>query len=169
MDFTKLSEKLMSMDKSTWEKHSNPWSVYTRFTMLPLISIAFWSRDIIGSYSLLPITLSFFWIWLNPRVFRPPLKTNNWASMGTFGERLYLNRKNEPIPEHHAIPTIILQIMSGLGLPFFIYGLYSLNIWALLLGNIWIIAFKAWFVDRMVWLFRDMQNTDPTYQRWTRS
>jgi len=100
------------------------------------------------------------WIWVNPRLFSAPINTDNWASMGTFGERIYLNRHKETIPNYHVLPCIILQILSGLGLPFFIYGLYSLNIWALLLGNLWIMVFKAWFVDRMVWLYQDMNKME---------
>jgi hypothetical protein len=166
MDLTKLSEKFMAMDETTWHRHSNPWSVYSRFTMLPLISLAFWSREWLGVYSIIVIILSFIWVWLNPRLFTVPDKTNNWASMGTFGERIYLNRKERPIPKHHVKPAIILLVMSGLGVPIFIYGLYSLNFFVLVLGNVWIIAFKAWFVDRMVWLYLDMKDSDSQYMSW---
>jgi len=157
MDIIKWAEKSMFMDDETWERHSNPWSVYSRFTILPLISISFWSREWVGLYCVVPIVLSILWIWLNPRLFGAPKSTENWASMGTFGERIYLNRNNVMIPKHHVVPCIILQVLSAAGMPFFIYGLYSLNIWALLLGNLWIMVFKAWFVDRMVWLYLDSQ------------
>jgi hypothetical protein len=159
MDIMKLSEKVMSMDDESWDRHSNPWSVYTRFTTLPLISLAFWSREWLDFYALIPITLSFFWVWVNPRLFSAPKNTNNWASMGTFGERIYLNRKKEPIPVHQLKFCRILLVFSGLGLPFFFYGIYTLDLWVLVLGNLWVIAFKAWFVDRMVWLYSEMKNT----------
>jgi len=161
MNMTQFSEKLMLMDDESWERHANPWSVYTRFTILPLMSLAFFSREWLGYYAVIPIGMSFIWIWLNPRMFGVPSHTDNWASMGTFGERLYLNRKVTPIPEHHILPSMLLQIMAVLGLPVFIYGLSSLNIWALVLGNMWIMVFKAWFVDRMVWLFKDMNDSTP--------
>jgi len=138
MDFIKLSEDLMAMDESSWHKHSNPWSVYSRFTMLPLISLAFLSREWLGIYSIIAITLSFIWVWLNPRLFIAPEKTNNWALMGTFVERIYLNRKERPIPKHHITPTKILLAMLGLGVPIFIYGIYFLNFSVFVLGNIWI-------------------------------
>jgi hypothetical protein len=83
--------------------------------------------------------------------------------MGTFGERLYLNRKNIPIPLHHQQVCMLLQTLSALGIPFFIYSLYSLNVWLLIASNIWIMVFKAWFVDRMVWLYREMRNSDSKY------
>jgi len=62
MDIIKWAKKAMLMNDETWSKHSNPWSVYTRFTALPLISLTFWSRAWICFYSLLPIALSFFWV-----------------------------------------------------------------------------------------------------------
>ena len=42
-----LEEKIarsFSMSEDTWQRHSNPWSVWTRFTALPLIILAAWSR-----------------------------------------------------------------------------------------------------------------------------
>ena len=166
MDVTKTTESLMLMKEETWGRHANPWSVYTRFSILPIISLAFWSREWIGLYCIIPVVLSFIWIWLNPRLFKAPTNTNNWASMGTFGERIYLNRRNTPIPEHHQLPATVLQVLASLGLPIFIYGLYNLNLWALILGNVWIMVFKAWFVDRMVWLFKDMKDDYPQYSKW---
>ncbi|TEW56829.1 hypothetical protein E2R68_01995 [Psychromonas sp. RZ22] len=169
MDIVKYAEKIMSMDDETWHRHSNPWSVYTRFTTLPLISFTFWSREWIDIYSIALIAISFLWVWLNPRLFSAPSNTNNWASMGTFGERIYINRHNEIIPNHHIKACRILQLLSAMGLPFFIYGLYSLNLWILILGNFWIMVSKAWFVDRMVWLYLDMKESNPIYQSWLKT
>ncbi|CUB02671.1 DUF6653 family protein [Marinomonas fungiae] len=162
MDILKYAERAMSMDDEVWRRHANPWSVYTRFSVLPLLSLAFWSREWIGGYSIIPVVLSLCWIWLNPRFFKAPDNTNNWASMGTFGERIYLNRKHENIPKHHIHVCRTLQQLSAMGLPILIYGLYELDIWALLIGNFWVMVFKAWFVDRMVWLYLDMRNTQTT-------
>jgi hypothetical protein len=86
--------------------------------------------------------------------------------MGTFGERIYLNRKNIAIPYHHRTFCRVLQCLSAIGLPIFIYGLVALDFWVLVLGNVWIMVFKAWFVDRMVWLYTDMKDANPRYQSW---
>ncbi|NOH97407.1 DUF6653 family protein [Vibrio sp. 99-70-13A1] len=166
MDIVKLLEKSMSMDESSWQRHSNPWSVYSRFTLLPLLSLAFWSRDWIGVYSIIPILMSFIWVWVNPRLFSAPKTTNNWASMATFGERIYLNRNVETIPEHHVKPILVLKSLTGIGLPIFIYGLWTLDLGLVLVGNLWIMVFKAWFVDRMVWLYLDMKSTKAEYEQW---
>jgi hypothetical protein len=169
MDILKWAEKAMAMDEETWNRHSNPWSVYTRFTTLPLISLAFWSREWLGVYSLALIVLSFLWVWLNPRLFSIPARTNNWASMGTFGERIYLNRGSENIATHHLKTCRVLQSLSAMGLPFFLYGLYTLDLWILILGNFLVMVFKAWFVDRMVWLYMEMKASNPVYQSWFRT
>jgi len=60
--------------------------------------------------------------------------------MGTFGERIYLERNKVAIPHYHLTPALLLQVLSGLGLPFFFYGLYSLNIWA------------SWFSKLGLWI-----------------
>ncbi|MGG5573004.1 DUF6653 family protein [Vibrio diazotrophicus] len=166
MDVIKRLEKMMTMDESSWHRHSNPWSVYSRFSVLPIISLAFWSREWIGGYSVIAILLSFLWVWVNPRLFGVPEKTNNWASMATFGERIYLKRKVEAIPQHHIKPILILQSLTSLGIPVFIYGLWRLDLSFVLAGNLWIMVFKAWFVDRMVWLYLDMKETNPEYSSW---
>ncbi|MBR9885549.1 MAG: hypothetical protein GYB21_18650 [Oceanospirillales bacterium] len=149
------------MDDKSWQRHANPWSVYSRFSALPLISLAFWSREWLGAYALVPILLSLLWVWINPRVFGVPERTDNWASRGTFGERIYLNRHTESIPAHHLRACRVLQALSLAGVPVFIYGLYTLDLATLLLGNLWVMAFKAWFVDRMVWLYMDMKEARP--------
>ncbi|MEH6625236.1 MAG: DUF6653 family protein [Motiliproteus sp.] len=157
------------MDERAWQRHSNPLSVYSRFTTLPLISLAFWSREFLEFYALIPIIIAVVWVWLNPRIFGVPVSTNNWASMGTFGERIYLNRKSESIPSHHMRACRVLLALQVLGLPIWLYGLYSLNLWSLVLGTVWLMISKAWFVDRMVWLYLDVKDQNPIYQSWLRS
>ncbi len=63
---------LFSMSDETWERHANPWSVWTRFTILPLIVAAVWSRVWLGSWAWAPIALTILWTWYNPRLFRKP-------------------------------------------------------------------------------------------------
>ena len=166
MDIFNFSEKLMTMDEESWARHSNPLSVYSRFTCLPLLSFAIWSRGDIGWYSILLILLSLFWIWYNPRAFGPPETTDNWASKGTFGERIFLQRNRLDIPPHHIKMANALTWATAAGVPVLLYGLYGLNFWAVLLGNFLVILPKLWFVDRMVWLYEDMKDADPEFQGW---
>jgi len=36
--------RMFALSATTWERHANPWSVWTRFAILPLAVIAVWSR-----------------------------------------------------------------------------------------------------------------------------
>ena len=120
----------------------------------------------LGWYSLIPIALAFFWVWYNPRAFPPPSSADNWASKGTFGERIFLERRNTDIAPHHLRAATILTVFSFIGALIWIYGLYALNAWATVAGVIGVVLPKAWFVDRMVWIYEDMKDTDPKYAAW---
>lgn len=164
----KAAEKLMSMSDEAWARHSNPRSVYSRFSCLPLLSLAIWSRDVLGWYALVPIALSLFWIWYNPRAFPTPASTDNWASKGTFGERIFLRRKTLAIPRHHLHMAYLLTLLSGCGVPFLAYSLYINDVFLIAFANVLIIYPKLWFVDRMVWIYEEMKDTDPQFRDWLR-
>lgn len=167
MDILKVSERLMSMDESSWQRHSNPLSVYSRFSILPLFTVAIALREYLGWWTLAVVLLVSFWIWLNPRLFSAPETTNNWASMGTFGERIYLNCRNESfIPKHHLRMCRWIIILQISGLPFWFYSLYSMNYPLMILSTLWLMMTKVWFVDRMVWLYQDVKDRDPVYLSW---
>ncbi len=48
MTFERTIARLFRMDDATWLRHANPWSVILRFTVLPLLILAFWSRLWLG-------------------------------------------------------------------------------------------------------------------------
>jgi len=154
------------MSDATWKRHANPWSVWTRFATLPFLALAIWSRTWIGMWSLLPIALLCFWLWLNPRAFPAPKTTKTWASKATFGERVLLNKKQIPIPKHHLIASGILSGIAGLGAFIAIYGLVILSIWLTILGVALVYLGKMWFLDRMVWLYEDMKDSSEQYKSW---
>jgi hypothetical protein len=155
MDIAKAMERMMAMDDATWARHANPYSVYSRFTALPLLTLAIWSRAWLGWWCLLPIALSALWIWYNPRAFHPPKSTDNWASRVTMGERLYLNRKTNPIKNHHTGVLKLTTILSVVGLLFLILGLAMLHLWATVFGMLIVMIAKTWFCDRMVWIYME--------------
>lgn len=122
-------------------------------------------------------------MWINPRIFPPPASTsrnfrarvksveesfqeNNWAAKAVLGERVWLNRDKIPVPEHHRRIPSILSIVSTTGMLFIIYGLVTFNIWSTLLGSVIVYLGKFWFIDRMVWLYEDMKDTNAEYRRW---
>lgn len=157
---------MLFMSDETWERHTNPRSVWTRFTVLPCLIAAIWSRDWIGIWAWLPTMLAIFWAWVNPRVFEKPASTNNWASKAVLGERIWINRKIIPVPMSHQRMPIILSGITALGIPLLIWGLWKLNAWPTLCGVLLVYAGKVWFLDRMVWLYEDMKEMTSEYARW---
>ncbi|MCM4161267.1 hypothetical protein FHG64_02890 [Antarcticibacterium flavum] len=157
MSFEKKIAGLFNLTEENWQRHANPWSVWTRNLSLPLLILAFWSRIWIGWYSLIPIGLAILWTWLNPQLFDKPKNTNNWASRSVMGERFWINRKNVPIPLHHRIVPKILSAVATIGSGIVVFGVFELDLWLTVLGSILVYTGKLWFLDRMVWLYFDMK------------
>ncbi len=168
MDLFNLTERGMGMTDEVWMRHASPWSVWTRFTCLPLIILAVWSRVWLGWWALFPLALALLWTWVNPRAFPPPKSTDTWPSKCTFGERVFLNRHAVPIPEHHRRWALLLGGLSGLGLVPLVWGLWALDATMTVLGVVLVVMPKVWFCDRMVWLYEVMKDADPQYAGWLR-
>jgi hypothetical protein len=158
--------RLFRMDDTARRRHANPWSGYTRFFMIPLIALAFWSRVWLGWWALAPIILVLIWVWLNPRVFPEPNSTDNWASRAVLGEWVWMNRKSVPVPKHHLVMPNVLSAVSAAGAVPFVLGLLLLDIWPTVAGGIIVFISKLWFADRMVWLYGDMKDATPEYRSW---
>ncbi|MEM6502200.1 MAG: DUF6653 family protein [Cyanobacteria bacterium P01_C01_bin.89] len=154
------------MTDRVWEHHANPWSVWTRYTGLPLIAIALWSRVWLGWLAIAPIAAVILWIWLNPRIFPKPATTKHWASKAVLGERVWLNQKQIPIPRHHQPLIRFTNAVSAIGAAIALGGIITLSVWATILGTSWVILGKTWFMDRMVWLYDEMKDRDFTYRSW---
>ncbi|HOM98916.1 MAG TPA: hypothetical protein PLM33_01535 [Acidobacteriota bacterium] len=158
MTFERRVAQTFRLNEEAWLRHANPWSVWTRLTVLPLIILAVWSRAWIEWWSLIAVVLALTWTWINPRVFPIPKSTNNWASKGVLGEQIWLNRDRVAIPEQHRRLPTILGLVSAAGLIFVIWGVINLAIWPTLMGVSITYLAKLWFVDRMVRLYEDMQD-----------
>jgi hypothetical protein len=158
--------KLFGLNDETWMRHANKWSVWTRFFILPLFAVAIWSRIYIGWYSLIFVLVLVLWTWINPRFFRKPKTTKHWASKAVFGERVWLKNQALPIPSHHKRAVLVLNIITGTGLPFLVWGLYAFHFWSVLLGLVIVIFGKMWFLDRMVWIYEDMKSMSEEYLSW---
>lgn len=157
---------LFRMTDATWKRHASPWSVWTRVLTLPLLVLAIWSRVWFGWAALVPVGVVALWIWLNPRIFPPPRSTDNWASKATFGERVWLARGETPIPPHHARAARVLSGLAGVGTVVLAVGLVLLDLTLTVGGATFAWLAKLWFCDRMVWLYDDMRDANPTYRAW---
>ncbi len=166
MTLEKYVARAFHMDDEARRRHSNPWSVYTRFTMIPLIGLAIWSRTWIHWWSLAPILAVVLWVWFNPRIFPPPQSTNNWASKAVLGEWVWMNRKSIAVPVYQRQLPNLLSIGSGLGMILFLAGLTLLHVWMTVWGGTIAILCKLWFADRMARLYEEMKDATPEYRSW---
>jgi Family of unknown function (DUF6653) len=157
---------LFRMDDGTWMRHANPWSGWTRVTTgLPSLILAFWSRIWLGWWAVIPVLFAILWIYLNPRIFPRPRSTRNWMSMGTLGERVWLNRDRIPVPEHHRLAPNVLSLVAGAGGVMVVWGVIALDPVITVFGFTIVLLGKLWFVDRMAWLLADMRHI-PEYGAW---
>ncbi|MDH3496177.1 MAG: hypothetical protein OER21_05405 [Gemmatimonadota bacterium] len=78
---------------------------------------------------------------------------------------MWLNRKNVPVPPHHRVAPHILNAITAVGSIFVTWGLVRLAVWPTVLGAALIYCGKLWFLDRMAWLFSDMQEQQE-YRAW---
>ncbi|BCD98366.1 DUF6653 family protein [Marinagarivorans cellulosilyticus] len=153
MDLNNAISKLFLSDDESWFKHANPWSVWSRFATLPFIVLSIWSRVWIGWYCLIPIVILAFWTWINPTLFSKPQNYNSWGSKAVLGERLFIKRKQAPIPDGHLSVIRILNVLQFLGGAVLVCGLWRLDISLTFHGVAYIYLTKMWFLDRMVWLY----------------
>lgn len=152
MDIGRLSERMMGMDDATWARHSNPLSGWSRVSILPLLTLAIWSRVWLGWHALWFVALVLLWTWANPRLFGPPKSDAAWMTQGICGERIWLARSSRPIPHHHERTARILNIAAGLSVLVLGLGLWRLDFGLTVAGLVAAMGAKLWFLDRMVWL-----------------
>ena len=159
---TKLA-RLFGLQGEGWLRHANPWSVWTRFAVLPLLAVSIGSRDWIGWWSLLPIALVLAFMVVNPVLFPKPASTRNWASKGVFGERIWADRTKVELPDQFRSSRVakVTYLFQVVGMAVLAWGLVELDLLAVVAGLVITQCAKAWFIDRMVLLFEDMKTPQP--------
>ncbi len=158
--------RIQGMSTDTWEKHTNPLSGWTRALILPLVSLVFFYRDVLGDATWVLFGALVIWTWVNPRAFPKPKTTDNWMSRAVMGERIWLNRGKVPVPQHYSRAIPVILGIAAAGLPLWGVGLWLQFFWPTMFGLSLCMLAKFWFLDRMVWLYDDMSHTHPIYREW---
>ena len=154
------------LSDETWRRHANPWSVWTRYGAFPLLVLAAWSAHGIGWWSLLPVAAVVLWLIVNPRAFPPPRSTDNWASKAVLGERVWTGLKRNDVPARHRAVPRIASAIAMVAMLSLLWGLWQRDAAVTFLSTAIVMLAKTWFVDRMVWLFEDMKDSNPEYRSW---
>lgn len=82
-------------------------------------------------------------------------------SYGVLGEKIWLRNKTDPAIAHHRSMVRILTFSGILGAVFLIFGLILLSPILTISGLLVTVLSKLWFLDRMVWVYRDMHLNNP--------
>ena len=70
--------------RKVFERHSNPWSAWTRLLSVPLVFVPFWTR------SWRHASLVGLWLLVNPIVFPKPGDDSAWATKAMLGEEMWI-------------------------------------------------------------------------------
>lgn len=163
------TEQFFRMDDRTWDRHASGLNVWTRFATLPFLFLAGWSHVWIGPWGAgAAVSAVALWLWVNPRLFPLPVRTDTWHAKATFGERVWVNRARVPIPVSHARNAQSLTILTVLGFLSGFYGALANHFWIMLAGALATYVGKVWFLNAMVLLYQDMKDKDPIYRSWLR-
>ena len=127
---------LFGLRGEQWMRHANPWSVWVRFAVLPLIALAAWSRVWIGWWAVLAGAAALVFMVVEPLLFPPPRSTRNWASKGVFGERILAEGTRRDIPAQFRASRVpvITTVWQTIGLAGLVVGLVRLDLLLTLAG-----------------------------------
>lgn len=152
-----MAARAFALDDRAWDRHMNPLSGWSRVLTLPVLALALCARDWLGWSALGIIAGCGVWLWVNPRIFRPPRSTSNWMSRAVLGERLWLDPGKACVPTHHAVFIRILIFVMATGVGVLAAGLVVRHAGLTMTGLILSVGGKLWFLDRMVWLLTDIE------------
>lgn len=155
IDAFRSAERLMGMSDATWARHANPWSAWSRVSVLPLAAAAIWSRVWIGWWALAAVVAVGVWVWLNPRIFPTRGVSDGWMSRGVRGEKIWMERGGEPALAHHAPVVRALSFATLIGVALLATGLAFLEPTSTVAGLSLAMLSKLWLTDRMVWVLHD--------------
>jgi hypothetical protein len=101
----RMSSPLKRLTRKVFERHSNPWSAWTRLLSVPLVFVPFWIRS--PKYALLVGG----WMLLNPVVFPRPEVDSAWATKAMLGEELWIAER----PLDGAMAINVVAATFGIG------------------------------------------------------
>ncbi len=73
--------------RAVFARHSNPWSMWTRWASTPLMLVPAWRR------SRRDAALVGLWMAVNPVVFRKPADDRAWATRVALGEEQWIDER----------------------------------------------------------------------------
>lgn len=161
-----MAHRIFGYSPSSWERHANRWSFWTRAATLPFLLAAIWSINPLGWWGLALVAVEGLWLWVNPFIFPRPHTNDTWEGRAVLGERIWL------APQRYRVDPQLLQAprrwmyTSGAAFLLAVFGaLTNAPLWAALFGAVsW--ATKMRFLHHMVHLYNDTAKRDPQVASW---
>lgn len=147
-------QALFRLQDSGWEHHANPWSVWTRVPIMPLLTLALWSRVWIGMWCLVPIAALIVFTLLNPRLFPKVPPNDGWIWAAVHGERLWI-AKDDRISHHRLHWAGVTTILQAPPVAIWATGLVFLWPWMTAVGLAGTLIAKFAFLDQMAKAYRE--------------
>jgi hypothetical protein len=135
------------LSEQAWTRHSNPWSGWTRVLTMPALAFGLYSHNawVFGGVVL--------WAIVNPLVFPPPKRVDNWMSKGVLGEQLYYQDGKKFKKD---LPTA-LALLNVPVFAYFMYAGWQQQLIPMILSGLLVMTIKFWFIDRMVFSYERNQ------------
>ncbi|MFG1708517.1 DUF6653 family protein [Nonomuraea sp. M3C6] len=152
MSTLKKYAQAVGMSDEAWQRHANPWSVWTRFAAIPLMIAAIWSREWLGWWALVPVALVVVWLVLNPHVFPAVEQPGSWTARGIYGEKLWLHDRSLVTGDHRNVQRLLIALGSA-GFALLAWGLIALEIWPTVFGATLVTVGQLWRIDRLGQLY----------------
>ncbi|WP_254534937.1 DUF6653 family protein [Halomarina litorea] len=124
-----------------WERHSNPWSGWTRLATGPVLLYALYRRD----WRLLAAAIGYTAV--NPVLFPRPDSPDAWMSRGVLAEREWLRAGNGTVSFSYP------NVLNLLNLPVSGYALWAAirkRPLGTVLGTFGLMGLKLWWIAEIV-------------------
>lgn len=129
------------LEATFWERHSNPWSGWTRVLLGPVLFYAIYRRD----RRLLAAALGYAVV--NPVLFPPPSTTDSWMSRGVLAERDWLH-------EGHGVMSLeypnVLQVVQTPVTLFALCAALRRRPLGTAVGTLAVMALKLWWIREIM-------------------
>ena len=128
--------------ETTWKRHSNPWSGWTRILTYPLVYVPFWNHSwkqgvLVGA-----------WFTANPFVFPAPEDDSSWVTRSVLGEQLWTAKWRRDFP-------MALNATSAVFFAGALLAAHRRRLWPMMFCGGSSYLLKMWFIDRMTFYYEE--------------
>jgi len=132
------------MKEAAWARHTNPWSVWTRFVGGCLLFVALYN------HLWWVLTGVVIFLIVNPFLFPEPKSKESWASRSILGERLWTLKWHWDFP-------MAISALGGLFAVLAFMVAYFRLFWPTVILVVLVLVLKAIFLHLMVRLYDDQR------------